>query len=118
MFTRARRISTGGISARGLAASVLALLIAGPTFAAPLGLVGGDVIDTISWDALAINGDGGNYTWGTVLGTISTDARITSSTGNACSRQYSACRASLILKISEPSPFRSRRYESPDLSWR
>ena len=37
-------------------------VLAASAQATPLGLQVGDMIDTIEWDALDANGDGGNYT--------------------------------------------------------
>lgn len=60
---------------RVLACCSLALLLAATAQATPLNLQAGDVIDTIEWDALGTNGDGGNYLAST--GELVTDGRIT-----------------------------------------
>jgi hypothetical protein len=55
-----------------------ALLWAAGATATPLGLLNGDVIDTIEWDAFRANGDGGSYTWDGSTGRVTTDGQITS----------------------------------------
>jgi hypothetical protein len=55
-------------------------LLAGAASATPLGLQNGDTVDTLEFDALAVNGDGVTYTWDGVDGEMLGDGQLTSVT--------------------------------------
>lgn len=81
MIRRVHRSAACSAATRaGLAVGLLAglLLWTADAAASPLNLEPGDVIDTIEWDALYSQGDGGVYTWDGILGSIMTNGRITS----------------------------------------
>jgi hypothetical protein len=61
---------------RTLVLSAALVFLAASAQATPLGLQVGDIIDTIEWDALDANGDGGNYL--VTTGELLTDGQITS----------------------------------------